>query len=155
MPRAGSKTITVPEEELMYVQSVAAKRGTNIKEVVLNAIDCTYRKNESDLLREELERMTKILAQTEDDLQTMIKFVNRKHPQDAKVLASILNTKNTYKTEPNSVTSIFGQGDSEMSTEDAIWRIMNAKPVNKDPLSRLEPAFKNTKNQDPRKVYGV
>ncbi|AKB37382.1 hypothetical protein MSSAC_2792 [Methanosarcina siciliae C2J] len=86
-----------------------------------------------DLLLEDQARLTKRVAELEDNQETIVRFLRRAFPKKANQLKKLLKEPETVKKIPKAKTAL-GQEDDELTTKGAIMRCFTAKPVSNDPI---------------------
>jgi hypothetical protein len=165
MSRKGSKTITVSDEEHEIITQIAKELEVNQREIVTFAIASTFSDKQDgnntmvggidvNLLLEDLAKLTKRVAELENANETLIRFIRGKFPRDSNKLTKLLNAKSdiSITTKLSSEFSVFGQEDSEITTEQAISRCLSAVPVSVDPISTIPPVFSEQKESVPEIV---
>lgn len=169
MARKGEKTITVSEKEHELIKAIAEELSSDLqnvsqRDIVMYAIDKVFvnpdQQGDCDssivggidlnLLLENLARLTKRVAELENDKDRLVRFIRGKFPKDSNRLTKLLNIESTNSKKPSSELNVFGQEDDGMTTEQAISQIFNATPAIVDPLSKISPVFSEQKGQVPK-----
>lgn len=88
-----------------------------------------------DLILEDQARLTKRVAELEDNQVTILTFLDRNFPRKSEKIKRILH-RNDDKRKPASTqnNSIFGQEDVGLTTEEAVIRCFFSKSVSSDPI---------------------
>lgn len=135
MPRKGFKTITVPENEHEAIKIIADEHNMSIQDVVLGSVNNMYNEGSAivcgidlNLILEDMARLTRRVAELENQLEMISKHGKRTRDH---------NVVNNNKDTIDSNVSVFGQGDKDMTDEQAIMECMLATPVTSDPLQNI------------------
>lgn len=89
-----------------------------------------------DLLLEDQARLTKRVAELEDNQVTILTFLDRNFPRKSDKIKRILrrNEESRKPTKPRTAYTALGQDDEGLTTEEAVRRCFVSKPVFLDPI---------------------
>lgn len=109
-----------------------------------------------DLLLEDNARLTKRVAELEDNQEKLIKFMAARFPKHGNQLKKLLSDQEEQKrkSKPKNTYSSFGQEDDGISTEDAIKMCFSAKPISVDPVLQKVGIVSKTETAIPASLRG-
>jgi predicted phage-related endonuclease len=100
-----------------------------------------------DLLLEDQARLTKRVAELEDNQETILKFLNQNfHRKSERIKRILQRREESRKPVKPQNNSAFGQEDTGMTTEEAVRRCFVSKNVSSDPIL-LKVGISGTENK--------
>lgn len=142
MSRKGTKTITVSEEDHATIEKAAKSQGVGIAECAVRSVKAVASGElgvvnngiDVEMLLVELAETKQRVSKLEDENFFLMKFLKARFPRHAGKLSKLIYAKEENSRDTLVDMSIFGQDDSEITTDEAIRNCLNATPVTVDPV---------------------